>query len=44
MRLERPPRLARWLYACGDHRERASLAGALASGRRAAEAVLLDLA
>jgi NAD(P)-binding Rossmann-like domain/Flavin containing amine oxidoreductase len=43
MRLERPPRLARGVYACGDHRERASLAGALASGRRAAEAVLLDL-
>ena len=42
-RLARPPRLARGLYACGDHRERASLAGALASGRRAAEAVLLDL-
>ena len=42
-RLERPARLAPGLYACGDHREHPSLAGALASGRRAAEAVLLDL-
>jgi hypothetical protein len=42
-RLERPPRLAHGLYACGDHRERPSLAGALVSGRRAAEAVLLEL-
>jgi glycine/D-amino acid oxidase-like deaminating enzyme len=42
-RLERPPRLARGLYACGDYRERPSLAGALASGRRAAEGVLLEL-
>jgi hypothetical protein len=42
-RLERPARLAPGLYACGDHRERPSLAGALASGRRAAEAILLDL-
>ena len=43
-RLERPARLAPGLYACGDHRDRPSLAGALASGRRAAEAILLDLA
>jgi phytoene dehydrogenase-like protein len=42
--LERPARLAPGLYACGDHRERPSLVGALASGRRAAEAILLDLA
>ena len=32
------------LYACGDHREHPSLNGALASGRRAAEAVLADAA
>ncbi|MEX1217472.1 MAG: NAD(P)/FAD-dependent oxidoreductase [Acidimicrobiales bacterium] len=31
-------------YVCGDHRDTASLQGALFSGRRAAEAVLLDLA
>ena len=31
------------LYACGDHREHPSLNGALASGRRAAEAVLADV-
>jgi hypothetical protein len=40
----REPRLASGLYACGDHREHPSLNGALASGRRAAEAVLADLA
>ncbi len=40
----REPRLANGLYACGDHREHPSLNGALASGRRAAEAVLADLA
>lgn len=36
------PRLAPGLYACGDHREHPSLNGALASGRRAAEAILAD--
>jgi glycine/D-amino acid oxidase-like deaminating enzyme len=39
-----PARLAAGLYACGDHREHPSLNGALASGRRAAEAVLADAA
>ena len=42
--LLRPPRLTPGLYACGDHRQHPSLNGALASGRRAAEAVLADLA
>lgn len=41
---ERSARLTPGLYACGDHREHPSLNGALASGRRAAEAVLRDLA
>jgi phytoene dehydrogenase-like protein len=31
------------VYMCGDYRETASIQGALSSGRRAAEAVLLDL-
>jgi Flavin containing amine oxidoreductase len=31
------------VYMCGDYRETASIQGALASGRRAAEAVLQDL-
>lgn len=35
-------RLAAGLYACGDHREHPSLNGALASGNRAADAVLED--
>ena len=37
---EQPSRVAPGLYACGDHREHPSLNGALASGRKAAEAVL----
>ncbi len=40
--MEQPSRLAAGLYACGDHREHPSLNGALASGRKAAEAVLGD--
>ena len=39
----RTVRLAAGLYVCGDHRENASIDGALTSGRRAAEAVLMDL-
>ncbi len=35
----REPRLAERLFVCGDHRDLASLQGAMASGRRAAEAV-----
>ncbi len=31
------------VYMCGDYRETASIQGALASGRRAAEAVIKDL-
>jgi len=42
--VERPVRLRQGLYVCGDHRETASINGALSSGRRAAEAVLKDLA
>jgi Flavin containing amine oxidoreductase len=38
--IEKDPRLLPGLYACGDHREHPSLNGALASGRKAAEAVL----
>ncbi len=43
-RLQRAPRITDGLYACGDHREHPSLNGAIASGRRAAEAVLADRA
>lgn len=39
----RPVRLSPGLYVCGDHRDSASIEGALVSGRRAAEALLLDL-
>jgi phytoene dehydrogenase-like protein len=38
--VERPVRLDDGTYVCGDHRDTASLHGALLSGRRAAEAVL----
>jgi phytoene dehydrogenase-like protein len=40
---ERPVRLEPGLYLCGDHRDNASIDGALASGRRAATALLEDL-
>jgi phytoene dehydrogenase-like protein len=36
---QRPVRLRDGLYVCGDHRETASIQGAMASGRRAAAAV-----
>ena len=39
----RPVRVRPGLYVCGDHRDNASINGALESGRRAAEAVLEDL-
>ena len=37
--IERPVRLESGLFVCGDHRDTASLHGAMLSGRRAAEAV-----
>jgi phytoene dehydrogenase-like protein len=40
--LRRPVRVTAGLYVAGDHRETPSSQGALASGRRAADAVLLD--
>lgn len=39
----RPTRLANGIHVCGDHRENASINGALRSGRRAAEALLAEL-
>jgi phytoene dehydrogenase-like protein len=39
----RPVRVGEGRYVCGDHRDNASIQGALVSGRRAAEAVLSDL-
>jgi hypothetical protein len=41
---KRPVRLGGGRYVCGDHRDTASIQGALFSGRRAAAAVLADLA
>jgi phytoene dehydrogenase-like protein len=38
--VERPVRLESSLFVCGDHRDTASLHGALLSGRRTAEALL----
>ncbi len=40
----RDPRVGQGLYVCGDHRESASIEGSLVSGRRAAQAVVDDLA
>ena len=42
-RLRRPVRLERGLHVAGDHRDSASIQGALVSGRRAARSVLADL-
>lgn len=39
----RPVRLGGGRYVCGDHRDTASIQGALFSGRRTADAVLRDL-
>ena len=36
-------RLGEGFFVCGDHRDTSSIQGALASGRRAARAVLADL-
>jgi phytoene dehydrogenase-like protein len=40
---QRPVRCGPGLYVCGDHRDNASINGAMHSGRRAAEALLADL-
>ncbi|MER7555270.1 FAD-dependent oxidoreductase, partial [Streptomyces anulatus] len=40
----RPVRVLAGLYVCGDHRDTSTVQGALQSGRRAAEAILTDLA
>ena len=40
---QRPVRVRSGIYLCGDHRDNASINGAMVSGRRAAEAVLDDL-
>ncbi len=45
--LEPPQRSVRvrpGIYVCGDHRDNASIHGAMLSGRRAAEAVIEDFA
>ncbi len=39
---ERSVRIAPDIFVCGDHRDNASINGAMVSGRRAAEAVLAD--
>lgn len=41
---ERSVRQEPRLYVCGDHRDNASIQGAMVSGRRAAEAILEDFA
>jgi hypothetical protein len=41
--LRKPVRVRDGVYVCGDHRDTASIQGALVSGRRAATAVLKDL-
>jgi phytoene dehydrogenase-like protein len=41
--MERPVRTATGVYVCGDHRDNASINGAMVSGRRCADALLADL-
>lgn len=43
LQARRPVALGRGLFVCGDHRDTASIQGALVSGRRAADAVLEHL-
>jgi phytoene dehydrogenase-like protein len=43
-RLRKPVRLEAGLFVCGDHRDSASVQGALVSGRRSATAVLRETA
>lgn len=43
LRLTSPPRLGSGAYVCGDHRDTASIQGAIVSGRRVAQAVAADL-
>ncbi len=38
----RDPRHGQGIFVCGDHRESASIQGAMSSGRRCAEAILAD--
>jgi hypothetical protein len=40
---ERPVRIRPGVYVCGDHRDNASINGAMVSGRRAADALIFDL-
>jgi phytoene dehydrogenase-like protein len=42
-RPERPVCIDRGIFVCGDHRDTATIQGALISGHRAAEAVMADL-
>ena len=44
LRIRKPVRVAEGRYVAGDHRDTASLQGAMVSGRRAADAVLADFA
>jgi phytoene dehydrogenase-like protein len=41
---QRPVKIQKDLYVCGDHRDTASIHGALVSGRRTAEAIVADFA
>lgn len=41
---QRPVRIRPGVYLCGDHRDNASIHGAMVSGRRAADSVLADFA
>lgn len=40
--VEKPARIEKGTYVCGDHRDTSSIQGALSSGRRAAQALIED--
>jgi phytoene dehydrogenase-like protein len=40
--VEKPARIEKGTYVCGDHRDTASIQGALSAGRRAAQALIED--
>ena len=43
LQVRQPVSLGEWLFVAGDHRDTASIQGAMVSGRRSADAVLAHL-
>ena len=43
LQIRQPVALGEWLFVAGDHRDTASIQGAMVSGRRTADAALMHL-